>query len=97
MRPIDADALINDIKNEAEKTIDEGDIVGSFWLGYITGLVDIQPTAQLNPKTGKWMLGFDNRYMEKYYYCSCCGSQKFEESKPLDCYCSKCGADMRER
>lgn len=46
MRLIDADALINDIKSEAEKAIDEGDITGSFWLGYITGLVDIQPTIQ---------------------------------------------------
>lgn len=46
MRLIDADALIDDIKSEAEKTIDEGDIVGSFWLGYVAGLVDIQPTVQ---------------------------------------------------
>lgn len=46
MRLIDADTLMNDIKNDAEKAINEGDNAGSFWLGYIAGLVSIQPTAQ---------------------------------------------------
>ena len=46
MRPIDADALMDDIKRDSKKAIDEGDKVGSFWLGYIAGLVIKQPTIQ---------------------------------------------------
>ena len=74
--------------------------------GRLTKLIDAEtainglralPPAQLKPRMGKWILGFDNRYMEKYYYCSCCGGRKYEESKPLDCYCSNCGADMRTK
>ena len=46
MRIIDADALINEIKKETEKAIEQDDRVGSFWLGYIAGLVIKQPTIQ---------------------------------------------------
>ncbi len=52
------------------------------------------PPAQPKQRTGKWTLGFDNRYMEKYYYCSCCGCRKYEEHEPLDYFCSNCGAKM---
>ena len=53
MRPIDADALINEIKKETKKAIEQDDKVGSFWLGYIAGLVIKQPTIQsaLEPET----------------------------------------------
>ena len=53
------------------------------------------PPIQHEPRTGKWALGFDNRYMEKYYYCSRCGGRKYGEHEPLDYFCSNCGADMR--
>ena len=53
------------------------------------------PPIQPEPRTGKWALGFDNRYMEKYYYCSRCGGRKYGEHEPLDYFCSNCGADMR--
>jgi ribosomal protein L37E len=46
-------------------------------------------------KKGEWLLGFDSQYLEKYYYCSNCGRRKYEEHKPLDNFCSNCGADMR--
>ena len=46
MRPIDADALMDDIKRDSKKAIDDGDKVGSFWLGYAAGLVIKQPTIQ---------------------------------------------------
>lgn len=52
-------------------------------------------SAQPEQKKGEWMLGFNNQYLEKYYYCSKCGSRKYEEHKPLDYFCSNCGADMR--
>ena len=53
MRPIDAEALINEIKKETKKAIEQDDKVGSFWLGYIAGLVIKQPTIQsaLEPET----------------------------------------------
>lgn len=51
--------------------------------------------AQPEQKKGEWVLGFNNQYLEKYYYCSKCGSRKYEEHKPLDYFCSNCGADMR--
>lgn len=51
--------------------------------------------AQQEQKKGEWILGFNNRYLEKYYYCSKCGSRKYEEHKPLDYFCPHCGADMR--
>ena len=46
MRPIDANALMDDIKRDSKKAIDDGDKVGSFWLGYAAGLVIKQPTIQ---------------------------------------------------
>lgn len=46
MRLIDADALMDDIKRDSKKAIDEGDKVGSFWLGYAAGVVIKQPTVQ---------------------------------------------------
>lgn len=55
----------------------------------------ILPPIQPEPRTGKWVLGFDSRYMEKYYYCSRCGGRKYGEHEPLDYFCSNCGADMR--
>lgn len=95
MRLIDADALFNEIKKDTEKAIEQDDKVGSFWLGYFAGSVLAQPTVQSEPKIGKWILGFNNKYMEKYYYCSCCGHRKYEEHKPLDYFCSNCGSKMR--
>ena len=53
MRPIDADALINEIKKDTEKAIEQDDMVGSFWLGYIAGLVIKQPTIQPEERTEK--------------------------------------------
>ena len=46
-------------------------------------------------KTGRWMFGFNNQYLQKYYYCSNCGCRKYEEEEPSDYFCSNCGADMR--
>ena len=52
------------------------------------------PTMQPELKTGKWKLGFDNIYMEKYYYCSRCGCRKYGRHEPIDYFCSNCGAKM---
>lgn len=98
MRLIDADALMNDIKSDAEKAINEGDNAGSFWLGYIAGLVSIQPTAQR--KKGKW-IGSDGSYI-----CSECNSNPIDFIETMSAifdayveipmnYCPNCGADMR--
>ena len=61
----------------------------------VDSMLKYLPPAQPKQRTGKWTLGFDNRYMEKYYYCSCCGGRKYGEYEPLDYFCSNCGADMR--
>jgi len=50
MRPIDADALISEIKKDTKKAIEQDDRVGSFWLGYAAGLVIKQPTIQPEPQ-----------------------------------------------
>lgn len=94
MRLIDADVLIDEIKKDTEEAIKQDDRVGSFWLGYIVGLVIKQPSIQSELKTAKWTLRFDNRYIEKYYYCSHCGGRKYGEYEPLDYFCSNCGAKM---
>ena len=52
------------------------------------------PTMQPERKMGKWTLGFDNIYMEKYYYCSRCGCRKYGRHEPIDYFCSNCGAKM---
>ena len=53
------------------------------------------PAMQPELKTGKWTLGFDNIYMEKYYYCSRCGCRKYGRHEPIDYFCSNCGAKMK--
>jgi len=96
MRTIDADALIDEIKKDTEKAIDDGDKVGSFWLGYIAGLVIKQPSIQPEPKEGHWIrrdCGLDVECK-----CSKCGYRDFVE--PRDeywfkrNYCPNCGAKM---
>ena len=55
----------------------------------------LPPVAQPEPKKGKWIFGFNNQYLEKYYYCSNCGCRKYTGDEPSDYFCSNCGADMR--
>ena len=50
MRAIDADVLIDEIKKDTQKVIKQDDRVGSFWLGYIAGLVIKQPSIQSEPQ-----------------------------------------------
>ena len=86
---------------EREAAIDAVERIGSVDtyadLEYAKDIFRNIPPAQPKQRTGKWTLGFDNRYMEKYYYCSCCGCRKYEEHEPLDCFCSNCGAKMIEK
>ena len=63
----------------------------SWYAAQIEGL----PPAQPERKTGRWIFGFNNQYLEKYYYCSNCGCRKYTEDEPSDYFCSHCGADMR--
>lgn len=53
MRPIDADVLLDTIRRDSKKAIDEGDKVGSFWLGYAAGSVIAQPTIQPQSTAGQ--------------------------------------------
>ena len=100
MRPIDADALISEIKKDTEKAIEQDDIVGSFWLGYLAGLVIKQPPAQPELKKGEWLPDNNSAY-EMRFVCSCCKESEvvptigFTKYKPLWDFCPNCGADMR--
>lgn len=72
--------------------------IGEIWElngSEIREVIESLPSKQSEQKKGEWVLWFNNQYLEKYYYCSKCGSRKYEEHKPLDYFCSNCGADMR--
>lgn len=106
---ISRQAAIDVFNTDAElfrRALDNTDIVGverakyEWCIDLIELYIDDMkklPPAQPKQSTGKWTLGFDNRYMEKYYYCSCCGCRKYEEHEPLDYFCSNCGAKMERR
>lgn len=68
MRIIDVDALINEIKKETEKAIEQDDGVGAFWLGYFAGLVIEQPTIQPEPHYDEWCTGC-KEYDQKRHNC----------------------------
>lgn len=55
MRLIDADVLLNEIKEDTKTVIEQDDKIGSFWLGYIAGLVIKQPTIQPELHEGHWI------------------------------------------
>lgn len=88
-RPLDEDMVINIIKNKDYYMT---------WADRAMLIEEIKdlPSAQPEQKKGEWVLGFNSRYLEKYYYCSNCRKRKYEEHKPLDNFCSDCGADMRK-
>ena len=88
---------VKQLQGVLDVTVPITDYDGGFIDGVEVGVstVSTMPPIQPEPRTGKWTLGFDNRYMEKYYYCSRCGGRKYGEYEPLDYFCSNCGADMR--
>lgn len=103
MRLIDADVLLNEIKKDTETVIEQDDKVGSFWLGYIAGLVIRQPTLQLKPREGYWI---DKGWSGDWAWqtdgrgncwrvigCSECGKNVSTESN----YCPHCGVKMRRK
>lgn len=94
-RLIDVDALISEIKKDTEKAIEQDDRNGSFWLGYIAGLVIKQPTIQPEPKEGRWIKHIDP-FGGEQYECSECGVLwEFNDGSPEDneaFYCPKCGS-----
>ena len=96
-RLIDADALINEIKKDTEKAIKQDDRVGSFWLGYITGLVIKQPSIQPERAKGEWINTnpeYKNGFYNNSYYCSEC--HDYYTTSPYEMkFCPNCGADMR--
>lgn len=97
MRPIDADVLIDEIKKDTQKVIKQDDRVGSFWLGYIAGLVIKQPSIQLEHAKGEWINTnpeYKNGFYNNSYYCSEC--HDYYTTSPYEMkFCPNCGADMR--
>ena len=81
-----------DLIRSADRKLDKGDITLAEYEEMIEPLKrEIQPER----KRGRWMFGFNNQYLEKYYYCSNCGCRKHTEDEPSDYFCPRCGADMR--
>ena len=99
MRPIDADVLIDEIKKDTEKVIKQDDRVGSFWLGYIAGLVIKQPSIQSEPHEGEWINTnpeYKNGFYNNSYYCSEC--HDYYTTSPYEMkFCPNCGAKMKFR
>ncbi len=93
-RLIDADVLIDEIKKDTEKVIKQDDKVGSFWLGYIAGLVIKQPTIQPEPQEGHWIEGGIYRDVIECY-CSECGQLMTTAATVRMNYCPNCGARMK--
>ena len=99
MRPIDADVLIDEIKRDTQKVIKQDDRVGSFWLGYIAGLVIKQPSIQSEPHKGEWINTnheYKNRFYDNSYHCSECHDYYTTSPYAMN-YCPKCGAKMKVR
>ena len=83
-----------DLIRKADHELDYGEITIGEYEQMIEPLNrEIQPER----KTGKWKIWFDNKYLEKYYYCSNCGCCKYTEDEPSDYFCSNCGANMMEK
>lgn len=103
MRQIDVDVLLNEIKKDTEVVIKQDDKAGSFWLGYLAGLVIKQPIIQSKPKEGYWI---DNGWSGDWVWqtdgrgncwrvivCSECGKSVSVESS----FCPHCGAKMMRK
>ena len=94
MRLINVDVLIDEIKQDAEKAIEQDDRDSAFWLGYIAGLVIKQPTIQPEPKEGHWIEGGIYRDVIECH-CSECGQLMTTAATVRMNFCPNCGAKMK--
>ena len=85
MRPIDADA----IKEDIDKSIFDAD--DKEW--YLTLLANA-PTIE--PKRGEWKLFYESKDGDNVYKCSCCRFLTvIPEGIKLFSFCPNCGATMK--
>ena len=96
MRPIDADALIENWQADAEHMETE-----IFKLATYAAINDVKhaPTIEPEPKKGEWIHKPDIYLDEQTWECSECGEPWiFLEGTPSENnanFCPNCGADMR--
>lgn len=96
MRPIDADALMENlgIKEECK---DCQFVSGSAFCGKSADFVDacaaICEAPTIEPNRGHWIHAKGTAYV---YHCSCCGQAVSLYADIKDDFCRWCGADMRE-
>ena len=94
MRLIDADALKEYVKEQTNLPLPKNRLYMVVPVeDFITNLIDNQPTADAEPKHGRWIEDFVE------YECSVCGgrisdSTLADNSTPN--YCPNCGARMDE-
>ena len=99
MRPIDADALINDIENNLWDWKSVDGITASTVLRQTITDIKNQPTVKAEPEHGHW-IGISDGYADGYpvydeWECSECGVV-FEDEEPPYKYCPNCGVKMDE-
>ena len=69
-------------------TMDNGDEYINY--GDAVGEIEQLPSAQFEPKRGKWVLVCDNNGM--HFICNKCGAWRYHQEQK---FCGECGADMR--
>ncbi len=110
-RYIDADALLEELKEELEFDSPMYNEVENKWLdkGLRIAIKDVKhfPTADVvEVRHGEWEDRYENKYANQLYECSLCGEIAPEGTKynklgnperiqVLSPYCPNCGADMR--
>ena len=64
----------------------------------ITDMLERLPSAQPEPKKGKWIHdGFNFPQGVDWVHCSVCGRKGINVPADLTNFCPNCGADMREK
>lgn len=94
MRAIDADALIEFIKNRYEITWESDSYEGGIKDACVDILEKIEnmPTIKPKRKTGKWVFHRPpDDWVLSLFTCDQCGYMNEGESR----YCPECGADMK--
>ena len=104
MRPIDADALIGEIKECIKAKDDMFEWKEAAGLEEAISCVNDAPTIE-ERKTGKWIYHDDDDWRVDTYHCSECRNIITVDSERRDDigftiddmkWCNNCGADMRE-
>jgi len=101
MRYIDADKLMEIIRERDYRITSGSEIVDDYGLHFDNGMytdeiqqiIDEMPVTDVESiKHGKWE--FINDYQSR---CTCCNAEEYVDHENEFAYCPNCGADMREK